>query len=370
MSVSDLNAAINAIAPFTLGAEWDNVGLLVGRSEAPCERVLLCIDLTEAVLQEAIELKVQAVVAYHPVVFKPIPYITDLFPQGRVLLGLIEAGIAVISPHTALDAAPDGMTDWLAQGIGGGSTRPIHPESDHRADEAYELTVMVPRDAVDAVRTAAAAAGAGRIGDYDTCSTAAEVIGTFRGGDGTSPTVGEAGKVEQVEEFRLTLPCGVLELAGAIEAIRAAHPYEEPPIHVVSLMNHPLTDRGEGRVLTLDEPATIEVIADRLKLHLDVPSLRMVKASEDPHSVAGCCPGSGGSLLHPASAAGATLFVTGEMRHHDLLEAKANGVSVLLAGHTNTERGFLPHLAARLAGMCSNMTFTVSKADTAPWCEV
>jgi putative NIF3 family GTP cyclohydrolase 1 type 2 len=123
-------------------------------------------------------------------------------------------------------------------------------------------------------------------------------------------------------------------------------------------------------LLTLHEPVDLDTIAQRLRTHLGVDALRMVRSGDAHHTVIGCCPGAGGSMVADAVAHGATLFVTGEMRHHDLLEAKANGVSVLLAGHTNTERGYLPILCDRLNKACPSITSTVSHTDTTPWVTV
>ena len=370
MTLTDLVSALDTIAPFRNAADWDNVGLLIGRSDAACSKALLCIDLTTAVLDEAKAASVQAIVAYHPVLFEPRANVCDNDPQGRLILDVIEAGIAVVSPHTALDAAPGGMTQWLADGIGPGTTAPIEPTLELPAGESVKLITYVPRDNVDEVRAAIAAAGAGHIGDYDTCSTTIESTGTFRGGDTTNPAVGTRGSLEHVDECRLMLVCSSEALPKAIAALRKTHPYEEPPIHVVQLSKRPSTDSGSGRVLTLDEPADAATIAARLKAYLGVDQLRMANASDGPHVTVGCCPGSGGSLLAAAAAQGATLFVTGEMRHHNVLNANAQGVSVLLAGHTNTERGYLPILCDRLNKACPSITSTVSHTDTTPWVTV
>jgi len=370
MTLTDIVSALDTLAPFRNAADWDNVGLLIGRSDAACSKALLCIDLTTAVLDEAKAASVQAIVAYHPVLFEPRTNVCGDDPQGRLILDLIEAGIAVVSPHTALDAAPGGMSEWLADGIGPGSTAPIEPTLELPAGEAVKLITYVPRENVEDVRAAIAAAGAGHIGDYDTCSTSIESIGTFRGGDTTNPAICTRGSLEHVDECRLMLVCSTASLPAAVEALRKAHPYEEPPIHVVQLSKRPSAESGSGRVLTLNEPADTATIAARLKDHFGVDQLRMANASDGPHATVGCCPGSGGSLLSAAAAQGATLFVTGEMRHHDVLNATAQGVSVLLAGHTNTERGYLPTLCDRLNKACPSINCTVSHTDTTPWVTV
>lgn len=365
----ELLQAIDAIAPLRHAASWDNVGLLVGRSEAACHHALLCIDLTSGVLHEARTLGANVIIAYHPVLFEARKNLSDSDPAGALLLELIESGIAVISPHTALDAAPGGMTQWLASAMGEGNLQPLQAAEDVRSSEAYKLVTYVPRDKVEEVRDAMTKAGAGHVGNYDMCTVAIESTGTFRGGEGASPTVGDQGQLESIDECTLMVPCSQEALPGAIAALNRAHPYEEPPVHIIPLAPRPLHDTGSGRLLTLSEPADIDTIAQRLREHLGVESLRMVRSGDEPHTIIGCCPGAGGSMMGDASAHGATLFVTGEMRHHDLLNAKASGVSVLLAGHTNTERGYLPVFRERLKPLLGKMVLTVSQADDCPWIE-
>jgi len=366
-TVRELLQAVDVIAPLRHAAEWDNVGLLVGRREAACRRVLLCVDLTPSVLDEARTLGVNAIVAYHPVLFDARKNVSDGDQAGQLLLDLIEAGIAVISPHTALDAAPSGMAEWLAFGIGLGSVQPIACATDHREGEAVKLVTYVPREHVDAVRTAVTQAGAGHVGNYDMCTVSIDSTGTFRAGEEANPVVGGKGQLEYIDECTLMVPCSNAALPAAIAALQHAHPYEEPPVHIIPLVARPLHNTGSGRLLTLHESADIDTIAKRLRDHLGVDTLRMVRASNDPHTVIGCCPGAGGSMVSDAMAQGATLFVTGEMRHHDLLKAQVNGVSVLLAGHTNTERGYLPLLVDRFADAMGDVTFSVSEADVCPW---
>ena len=366
-TVQDLCAALESIAPTAHAADWDNVGLLVGRRDAKVGHVLLTIDLTSDVLAEAVASGADAIVSYHPPIFSPLKRLDDSTETGRLMLGLIGAGISVYSPHTALDVAPDGMTEWLASAIGDGESSPLECARQSRPGEANKIVTYVPSEHVNTVRMAMAAAGAGVIGDYTHCSTAIENQGTFFGGDSTSPAAGEAGKLEHVSEQRLMMVSSDAALAGSIAALRDAHPYEEPPVHVIPLASHPIHDSGMGRVVRLANAQTTADIVTRLKSSLGVDHLRVADGGVESHSVVACCPGAGGSLVDTARAAGATLFVTGEMRHHDVLAAKASGMTIMLAGHTNTERGYLPALRDRVASMMPDCDVTVSISDETPW---
>ena len=366
-TVADLCVAMDSLAPVAHAADWDNVGLLVGRRDSEVSSVLLTIDLTAEVLAEAVSAGVDAIMAYHPPVFSPVKRIDDSTETGRLLLGLIGAGISVYSPHTALDAAPGGMTDWLASTMGEGECSPLEHALVFRSDEANKIVTYVPAEHVDAVRAAMADAGAGIIGDYTHCSTAIENKGTFLGGASTTPTSGEAGKLEQVTEQRLMMVCSGDSLAGALAALRESHPYEEPPVHVIPLASQPVHDSGMGRLLELAEPRSTDELISRVKSSLGVDQLRVADGGEASHVIVACCPGAGGSMVSTAQAAGATLFLTGEMRHHDVLAARAAGMTIMLAGHTNTERGYLPGLRDRLAASMPEIDFMVSQQDSTPW---
>ena len=137
----ELMEALDQIAPTRLAADWDNVGLLVeGPAKASIDRVLFCIDLTHPVLNEAIEADVQAIVAYHPPIFGGLKRLTRRAPSQNLILRLIEAGIMVWSPHTGLDAAPEGLGDWLLDSLGETENREaIEPSALHPDDPAVGM---------------------------------------------------------------------------------------------------------------------------------------------------------------------------------------------------------------------------------------
>ncbi len=360
---------MNDIAPPHLAEDWDNVGLLIGRGETPVTTALLTIDVTPAVLDEAVRQACETVIAYHPPIFKPLKRLSGATPVERLTMRLLERGIAVISPHTALDAAPNGLNDWIASGIGNGDVRALVPHGQLPVNEETKLVTFCPVDAVERLRDALAAVGAGRIGGYERCSFMTRGTGTFLGGPGTKPKIGKAGQIEQVDEVRLEMVCPKRVLPLAIETIRQFHPYEEPAIEVHPLSPKPVRHTGAGRRLTLDQPLSASEIATRLKRHFGVPTVHVAlpEGAPEVHARLGISAGSGGSHLEAAAEQGCTLFVTGECRHHDVLGSLARGCGVLVAGHTNTERGFLPELARRLARAVDGVTFLLAAEDRDPF---
>ena len=269
MNVRDLMDAMERIAPLKYAESWDKVGLQLGVADrAIGGPVLLTIDLTEEVLAEALSMQVGAIIAYHPPIWNPMTTLTDATHTQRIIRGAAEAGIAVYTPHTALDAAPGGLTDWLCEGIGSelGEAKPGNIEGDCRAlapatggDATREVKVItfVPREHIDHVRSALGSAGAGGIGKYRLCSFTTPGQGTFLPGEGSNPTIGTQGTLSRVNEDRLEMVCERRALPLVIETLKHLHPYEEPAYDIVELVPEPLRRVGSGRRITLDQPVTM-----------------------------------------------------------------------------------------------------------------
>lgn len=376
MNVADLARAMQRIAPLELAESWDNVGLLVGSSNHSLGGpVLLAIDLTERVLAEAMEARASAIIAYHPPLWDPIRRLTADTPRGRIILGAVEARIAIYSPHTALDAATGGITDWLCEGLSGagegkiaGDSRALQPHLRRDEHQQVKLVTFVPESHLESVRNALASAGAGIIGNYRVCSFSVSGTGTFLGEEGAKPAVGEVGQLESVPEYRIEMVCSRAAIPLAMETLERFHPYEEPAVDVYELLGRPQRHAGPGRRLVLDQPATLAQLAERLKrfLGIQVVNIAAVESAEQKVESVGVCPGSGASLAAAARADGCDVFVTGEMKHHEVLEALNSGMSVILAGHTNTERGYLPRLARMLEKDLPGLKFIVSSTDRSP----
>lgn len=376
--VSDLTAAMDRITPLALAEPWDNAGLILGDPNDTLDAVLLTIDLTDEVLEEALEHGARAIVAYHPPIWEPLRRVRAHVGTEHIIHRAVRAGVSVYSPHTAADAAPDGTTDWLADGVidpqpgtaGGADRRALEPAANPREHADVKIVTFVPEPDLDRVRSALASAGAGHIGEYELCSYVSPGHGTFKGSERSNPAVGTPGSFETAPELRLEMVCPRKALPLALETLRSFHPYEEPAVDVYELVTKPQRRTGTGRRLMLDHPASIETIANRLKAHLGVPTVKIAPAAgKDPSSevsTIGLCPGAGAPLAPVALADGCELFVTGEMKHHEVKEAVAEGLSIILAGHTSTERGYLPRLKHRLQAELQGVAVHVSAKDKSP----
>jgi len=371
-TLAEVIALLERLAPLELSEDWDNTGLLLeplGAATRPIERALLCIDLSEAVLDEAIELGADLLIAYHPPLFRGLKRLRARAPEERVLLRALDAGFCVYSPHTALDATADGVNDWLARAFGPGRTSPLVTPTGGQSTE-FKLVVFVPESHVAGLRAALSRElGAGRIGNYSECSYELQGRGSFFGNDAATPRLGERGKLEFVPETRLEMRCPAAALKELARVIAAHHPYEEPAWDLYPLLAPPRTDVGAGRLVRLETPISLVEAVARLKAHLQLPTVRVATAEAHgagtPITRIAVCAGAGGSLFEKFP--NADLFVTGEMRHHDVLAKLRAGASVILSEHTHTERGFLPEFARRLESFAQGqLRVLVSERDRDP----
>lgn len=364
-TVGDLTEALDQIAPPHLAQSWDNVGLLVGDRRAPCEGVLLCIDLTPPVLAEAIRKRVNFVFAYHPPLFRPISRLrADSGGTDAIVHRAIALGLAVYSSHTALDAAEGGTNDVLASLAGLRETEPFEYVGGGSGN--VKVVTFVPAEALDRVAAAMFDAGAGHIGDYEQCSYRLKGEGTFFGTESTQPRVGRKGRLERVQEVRLEMVASRDQAHAVVAALRAHHPYEEPPFDLYPLERAP--SKGIGRVGQLPRVVRLSTLTSRLKqatgsriaTHVGSPRTRVRKVA--------VCVGSAGSLpLEKPLSADCDVVVTGEMRHHDALTLLRQDKAAVVLGHWESERPILPVLARRLKQSFGQVPIQVSRSDAAPF---
>jgi dinuclear metal center YbgI/SA1388 family protein len=359
MKVADLVRAMEAIAPTHLAAPWDNVGLLVGDPDRDIAGVLLAIDCTRQVLDEAVRGGCSAIVAYHPPIFDA----QKRFLAGSIAYEAARAQVAIYSPHTALDVADGGTNDVFADALGMTDRTPLRALESH--DVEYKLVTFLPAEHMEAVGRAVFAAGAGRIGKYSSCSFRAPGTGTFFGEEGTSPTLGEAGRLEQAAELRLETVVPIARVDAVVRALRAAHPYEEPAFDLVRLAAAPA--RGGFGLVGPVPRTTVRRLIERVKPALGVTQVLALSGLDREVHRAAVCAGSGGSLVPDAIDAGAELLLTGELRHHDALRAVAAGMGVVCVLHSASERSVLVSLQRILAERLPGVQIERSTEDREPF---
>ena len=360
MKLQQIVTTLDTIASPSTAESWDNVGLLVGDAASDVTSVMLCIDYTPEVACEAAGQNCQLILAYHPPIFKPLKNVL----AGNVVFDAIKRGVAIYSPHTALDVADGGTNDVLADVLKLVDRRPLKAST--AVAKEYKLVAFVPEAALEKVSQAMFDAGAGRIGEYSQCSFRSPGTGTFFGEAGTKPTVGEAGRLETADEIRLETVVPIRKLDAVIAALRAAHPYEEPAFDLVTLAAPP-TGLGLGRVGSLATPLARAEVFATLKRELQIDHLLIAGPTEGDVTTAAVCAGACGDLLDDAIRAKVDLYVTGEMRHHDALKAASKNLTVVCTLHSNSERITLTRLRDRLTTQLPGVTFHLSAKDRDPF---
>jgi len=359
MLLRDVLAVLNRLAPLELAEEWDNVGLLLGRSDQPVQRIMTCLTVTAATVAEACQENADLLVTHHPLFYRPVQRLNDQSEEGRLALSLTRAGIAVYSAHTAYDNAPGGINDQIAALLELESVQPLRPAL---AERQCKIVVFVPESDLARVSDALFAAGAGVIGQYRECSFRLPGTGTFFGTEQTHPTVGQKGRREEVAEWRLEVVCPERLVDEAIRALRSAHSYEEPAYDVYPLRPG-YRPGGAGRIGHLQREQTLQILLQKIRQHWHYEAVRYVGEPEQLVGRVAIACGAGGNLLSDAIRAGAEVLVTGEMRFHDLLAAHAEGLCVVLLGHYSSERFAIEILARRLAELFPQLTVWASHRE-------
>jgi len=344
--VQDLLGALHASYPADLAEEWDNVGLQVGDPNAVVNRVLIALDPSAAAISAARGRGAQLLVTHHPLLFKPLRRLTPEDPVGEAIWQAVQGGVAIISAHTNLDAAPGGLNCWLAEKLGLQTSEPLQ----RMTGRLLKLVVYVPAGHEEAVADALFAAGAGQIGAYDQCSFRSTGIGTFRPGPGTAPFIGTSGVREAVAEARLETIVPQRRLHKVLDRLRKAHPYEEVAYDLIPLANT-LADTGLGRIGRLAGPLPLAALGDQVKTALGCQSVRLVGLLEQPVSKVAVCGGSGAGLIQEAKRSGADVLVTGDVKYHEARLAEDLGLSLIDAGHFATEILAVAGLAAAISQM-------------------
>jgi len=365
MKIKDITARIEDILPLKLAQDWDNVGLLIGDPKKDVKNILLTIDITRDVVEEAKKLKTDLIVSYHPVIWDALRKITADGPTG-VVYDLIRSGIAVYSIHTALDSAVGGVNDGLAEIVGIIDGKPIGDYVANPSGDNYKLVVFVPRKSVAKVSNAVFAAGAGAIGNYSHCGFGTEGTGTFLPHEGAKPAIGKKGKLEKVEEIRFETIVPATKLNNVVAAMLKAHPYEMPAFDIFKIhdINMPL---GLGRIGELAKPVRVTQIIKRIKKVTGTKAVGLVGEQNRLVRWAAVCAGTCGTIINLVIAAGADLYLTGELKHHQALAAQEAGLTCICLSHTVSERFMLKKFVKQLQKQVKTIKIRISKKDADPF---
>jgi dinuclear metal center YbgI/SA1388 family protein len=351
--------------------DWDAVGTVTGHPEQPVAKVMFAVDPVQAVVDEAVGWGADLLVVHHPLLLRPVHSVAAVSPKGRVVHDLISNGLALHVCHTNADSPTAGVSEALALAFGLQDSRPL--VAAHRAP-MDKIVTFVPHKYAPRVIDALAQAGAGAIGEYDRCAFTASGLGTFRPSPAADPTIGVAGEISQVHETRLEMVLPRDRRVPVVEALRSAHPYEEPAFDVFELAPLP-AERGSGRVGRLAAEQTLRDFAEDVARVLPATAQGVRVAGEEDRMVrtVAVVGGAGDFLLTEVRAANADVYVTSDLRHHPASEFREHpGAPALIdVSHWAAEWTWLPVVEGALTRELSRRDVTVethvSRIPTDPW---
>jgi len=332
MKVKEITSYLESFAPLAYQESYDNAGFQTGDPEQEIRAALVCIDVTDEVLEEAVKLGAGLILSHHPVIFGGLKKLTGSSPAERIVMEAIRKGLSIYSAHTNMDAVQRGVSSRMAEKLGVLKPRILSPVR----GQLRKLVFFVPTEHAAAVRDAVFQAGAGHIGEYDMCSFNAPGEGTFRGSDDSDPFVGEKGRMHTEPELRVETIFPKEREGRVLRALLETHPYEEVAYDVYPLDNE-YSLAGMGVVGEMDKALGETEFLDRLKDCFGVPLIRHTKLLGRPVKRVALCGGSGSSLLSSAISSGADAFVTGDIKYHTFFDADGK---ILMAdiGHYESEQ--------------------------------
>ncbi len=357
VTVRTILQQLEQLAPPALAESWDNVGLLVGDPAQQVTTVLVALDASREVLEQAERDHAELLVVHHPLIFSGMKRIVEDHGTASLLRRLIRDGRSLIAMHTNLDSAPEGLNTYVARLLGLSDLRPLLPST---ARPLLKLVVYVPETHVEVVRNAICTAGAGHIGQYRECTFAASGVGTFLPEEGTRPYIGATGQVEKVNEVRLETVVPRVALETVLSAMRRYHPYEEVAFDLFSLDNA-WPQAGLGRIGELTTPMRAGEFLFQCGQLLGTNRLAFLGERDRLVRTVALCTGAGGDYLLNASHLQADLYLTGEVKHHHALLARQLGIAVIDAGHFATERPATKLFAEYLKEHASTLQVIIAK---------
>lgn len=331
MRIKDILHPIEQLAPLALQEKFDNCGVQVGDINQEATGALLCIDVTENVIDEAISLGCNLIIAHHPIAFHAFKSLTGKTYVERCMIKAIQNNIVLYAAHTNLDNAQGGVNFKLAQMLELENVKVLAPLE----QKLLKFVTMVPEQHADSVRNALFNAGAGHIGNYDSCSYNLMGQGTFRAGDDANPYCGTVGVMHFENEVRIETIIPTFRKAEVIRALMAVHPYEEPVFDLYPLDNV-WPQHGTGVVGVLSEPMSEQDFLYMLKDVFNLSVINHTKMTGREIRDVAICGGSGAFLLPQAVSYGADAFITGEAKYNDYYDVEGK-LLFATVGHYESE---------------------------------
>lgn len=332
MRIKDIVKPLEEIAPVCLQESYDNSGLQIGYPDQEADKVLITLDITDEVVEEAIQKGCKLIISHHPLIFTGLKKITGKNYTERLVSKIIKNDIAVYAAHTNLDNAAQGINEILGKKLGLINLKILHPKK----DLLRKLVTFCPTEHAEKVRTALFTAGAGHIGNYDSCSFNTPGTGSFRGLENSNPFTGETGKLHFENEIRIETIYPIYKEQDILKALFSSHPYEEVAYDIYPL-NNTFSRVGAGMIGELEREADEIEFLKIIKKTIGAKIIRHSGLTGNKIRKVALCGGSGSFLIPEAVKAGADVYITGDIKYHDFFDAEKK-ILIADAGHFETEQ--------------------------------
>lgn len=332
MKVKDIISALEEFAHPQLQEDYDNTGLNVGNPNAEITGILLCIDITEEVIDEAIETNCNMIVSHHPLIFGKLKKITGNNYAEKCIIKAIKKDISIYCGHTSFDAVDKGVSYKICEKLGLQNLKILSPKKDF----LKKISVYVPEKHTETVRLAMFEAGAGTIGEYNYCSFNVSGTGSFQAGEDTNPYVGKKGEIHYEPEIKTEMIFPAFLQTKIITAMLSAHPYEEVAYDIYSLDNS-WEKAGLGMTGETTKPINEKDLLKILKENFNVENIRHSKLLNTKIDKIAVCGGSGASFINNAINSGAQVYISGDIKYHDYFLSE-NKILIIDIGHFESEQ--------------------------------
>jgi dinuclear metal center YbgI/SA1388 family protein len=360
MKIKEITDVIEDFAPLSYQESYDNSGLIVGNYTDEVKGVLICLDSTEEVLDEAIKNKCNLIIAHHPIVFSGIKQLNGKNYIERTIIKAIKNDIAIYACHTNIDNTVNGVSFKMAEKIGLKNCQILAPKKEH----LKKVVTYCPVDKMEEVRDAMFQSGAGSIGNYSGCSFNTEGTGTYKGETGATPYSGTKGQFHKEKEVKIETIVVSHQVNKVISAMIKAHPYEEVAYDIYSLENKH-NNIGSGVVGELEKEEDEQTFLNRLKSDLKTDCIRHTKLLNKKIKKVALCGGSGSFLLDDAKDVKADIFITGDFKYHQFFDAE-NDIIIADVGHYESEQYTSELFYEILNEKFPNFAFRLSEINTNP----
>ena len=346
MKIKKLITFLETIAPPSYQESYDNAGLIVGNPETEINSVLICLDSTEAVIEEAISRKCNLVIAHHPIIFMGLKRLNGKTYVERVVMKAIKNDIAIYAIHTNLDNVYyNGVNAKIAERIGLKNTRILAPKAGLK-----KMFTFVPTDHSEKVRAALFEAGAGEVPGFDHLSYATVGVGTQNGSGGA--------------EVKLEVSFPSVRQSAIVKALIASHPLSNVVYDIISLENKD-TEVGSGMIGELAIPLPEKEFLQKLKKVMKVGCIRYTQLRRKKVEKVAVCGGAGGFLLNHAISEGADFFITADFKYHEFFDAEGK-IVIADIGHYESEQFTIELLFDVISKNFSTFALHFTKVNTNP----